>query len=621
MKINRADDRILFHNRVLTTGRSGQAGKGNLYVAKFHTANKEGLEIISDFKNLPKDHKIAIQVATGNDEQNASTVPFSLSEVVGLKVNVPDTRQKVDEFVIGYNGLDEDSAIDVVEGEYQNHEIVLSDGLTNVYSANQETSFPFRIFRNKGETNQQAVERAVEYLQKLTFGDGNKLSDLVDISTVNSENEELTPDNSTPYNRWTLDLSSYTDTEVNIATGYNGGLLGFVKGAYNFKVVEDAPGQYSAVLPATVEEVDPLTIRTGSAEKNCECPNGYTSTETGYLYAIKTSDDKDTVTEALEDVSPKDLQEFNKDGDKKLYMFLVDETFDITEIDLVGAEIEELGHKDLYCTKEGSLEFSWVKGETCFAKTDTYTINIEHDECGNTHEDILKKIYGDGVTLVKTAGCQSKYSLDVITNIVCNECDPIYIDTFRSEAPEDFEGHRWKKVAKEYSKDALMGIRIKGKLFNSDLPDALFGKSKFFNESTRIFVNVDVCDEYTFNQEDLCASNTALTVLSTKTYLKNKGYDLVYLENEARRYFNDEKAKQSNMEQYFRNTESLVDLNAQYIIYNLQVRRVVNQGNSVAPKVESFNYLIPEKIGFQENIENLLNSLATASGIAPVKAL
>lgn len=622
MNINRGDDRFLFFNAVLKNGRSLNAGRGNLFAAKLHSANTDGLQIISDFKNLPKNEEIVLRVGAGDDKQDTSTVPFKLEDVIGLEVKAPSTVESVDDFVIGYNGLDEDTAINVIEGEYQNHEIVVSNGLTPYYSGNKDLVFPFKIFRKEGETNQEAVERAVDHLNNIEFGAGNKLSDIVKVSTVNSENEELTSQNADVYKNWTLDLTSYTNLEVQVATDYNAGLEGFIQGQYDFKVKEDGQGVFVAVVPEGITP-ESLKIKSGNVTQECDCPDGYTTTESGELYSIKVNDTQVNVENALTTASVdfKEMKAMAESETNKTYMFLVDDKFEVADVDLEGAQITYLGNIEEFCTTESEVEFDWIEGEECYASVEEYTITIPHDRCGEKHTGILKATYGESVEEVATAGCQTKYKLEVMTNIVCDECDPAFLEAFKSDAPLPYGEYKWKKENKEYSEDALMGIRITGKRFDSNMPQKFFGKSKFFRDSTTLQINTDVCNEYTFGQEDICAGDTALTVLSTKKTLENMGYDLAHFEKEARRYFQATPADTNALEQYFTGTESLIDLNAQYIVYTLKVRRAVNQGNNIAPKVEVFNYKIPQKIGFQKDVEELLNSIATSNGVSPVKAM
>lgn len=630
MNINRGDDRYLTYNKVIKEGRSFNKGKGNLMAVKFHTANKQGLEVISDFTNLPKDHKIAIQVAQdqavtdarGVDNRPASTVDFTLKDVMGVEVSVPSKVQAVDDFIIGYDGLDEDSALFVEEGSHKNFEIVVSGGQTDLYSASKENVFPFTISRAEGETMQEAVQRAVQDIKDMRFQDYNNLTDLIKVSTVDST--KTTPGaEATKQNFWHLDLRDSEDGAIRIATDYNENLLGYIQGDYDFPIKQTEDGKFVMVLPDTEATVEDFVIPTANATQDCECPEGYEPNTPGELYSIKSINNGNDVETAIAGVSPiaDSFQEVDSDGEYKMYMFLTEEEFDITEIDIPGIEVKHLGHTDQFCEKADAMTFTWVKGEECYITEEEYTIIVPHDRCGEKHLDVLQAEYGEGVEEVETANCATKYSLKVATNVLCEECSPILLGEFESEAPEAFGPYKWKKEAVEFDADALMGIRITGKEFNSNAPERYFGKMKFFNDSTRLSINTDVCDEYSYG-EDLCdGSETKLTVLSLATTLENKGYDLMYFENESRNYFYGRDPKANKMEQYFTGTESLLEPNAQYIVHTLKVQKTINQGNNIAPKVENFNYKFPSKFGHHADIEELLNKLAAANGKTPVKAL
>lgn len=60
-------------------------------------------------------------------------------------------------------------------------------------------------------------------------------------------------------------------------------------------------------------------------------------------------------------------------------------------------------------------------------------------------------------------GCKRVYSTLVPTNLVCEECSDIFLDTFYAEAPQEFDGVYWEEVATTFDEDAKMGIRIAGK--------------------------------------------------------------------------------------------------------------------------------------------------------------
>src|SRR5690606_15504394 len=67
------------------------------------------------------------------------------------------------------------------------------------------------------------------------------------------------------------------------------------------------------------------------------------------------------------------------------------------------------------------------------------------------------------VTQDSDIACQTTYQTEILTNIVCEECDPVFRDILNSEAPEDFEFVSWEKEEKTYSPTAKMGIRFRAK--------------------------------------------------------------------------------------------------------------------------------------------------------------
>ena len=72
------------------------------------------------------------------------------------------------------------------------------------------------------------------------------------------------------------------------------------------------------------------------------------------------------------------------------------------------------------------------------------------------------------IDLVATAaagGCKRTYSTSVVTNLVCEQCDDIFLQPFTAEAPENFEGIAWEEFVEAYDENAKMGVFVKGKPF------------------------------------------------------------------------------------------------------------------------------------------------------------
>ena len=69
------------------------------------------------------------------------------------------------------------------------------------------------------------------------------------------------------------------------------------------------------------------------------------------------------------------------------------------------------------------------------------------------------------VVVAKAGGCKRVYSTKVLTNIVCDQCDKIYLQPFYAEAPIDFQGVIWEAREGAFNSSALMGIFVKGKPF------------------------------------------------------------------------------------------------------------------------------------------------------------
>lgn len=228
----------------------------------------------------------------------------------------------------------------------------------------------------------------------------------------------------------------------------------------------------------------------------------------------------------------------------------------------------------------------------------------------------------DYVTTATTGGCQRVYSTYVTTNLVCEECDNIFLQPFYSEAPQPFEQVAWTKTEEVFNEDALMGIRLKGKPFNVLPTEQTRDQIPFYETSTRIksvsggyreFDYLNITPAY--NADELFA----ITRLSRAVDRDALGVMFYPLEEASRAHYLGEMREKNNL--FFKanaGEESLVNFNSQYVTYEITWR---DTGLSQAVGGRS-NITHAEKIvvefGYHDAIENLINKLAAKAGVETV---
>lgn len=125
---NKAFDRSFFviGGNVKTQGGSLNLAKGQFAVVDMSKTSPDGLQVVSTFAGSPKNQKnFALRCgiegkkptrSTSNKDE--SSMPFSINEVVSMRVSAPKlTEQIVDEVIIGYDGINPNSSFNFQTGD------------------------------------------------------------------------------------------------------------------------------------------------------------------------------------------------------------------------------------------------------------------------------------------------------------------------------------------------------------------------------------------------------------------------------------------------------------------------------------------------------------------------
>lgn len=734
---------FLVNGNVQTAGGTKNLAKGQFAIIESGTATANGAKVVSNFAGASPKTKYELRLGnqklpnTRTSAQNSkpkSSIGFRLSDIVDYYVSAPKTmEQKFDDFIIGYDGINPDTALDFQPTDPGDElqttvlDIKLSGAAVGILGQ-PESEYLFKIHfgAEEGQTNQEIVEKAVERAKAQLFPGGVPITDFVDITPVNSLNTSLT---GVPYTFYTLTVNDSGDS-ISLAE---------VQSQYpNYEVkFSDRSGNVSVytILAPTGTSLAAFSVPTElSFIKGCEdCPAGYEEYESGFIYAVSLEDDGADLSTTVDNLANAVPTSVTKEGQvmgKGLYKILL--TAELSDADkatfiasgapAATAEITLVGEVVAICFGDGATTIAWVAGETCYATVDTYTLQLKDTECGESRLAELQAAYPQltieegaptgnatqavtltgtsgtanisvagtpylatfNTTLTQTAtdfvtahaaailaatgtvvtantgvlsfahtatefpsisianasltlngtvaaidyvvtadagGCQRVYTTQVLTDVVCEECDPIFSDLFISEAPDQYDWVSWVKFAPTYSDAALMGIRITGKPIILDPEEWNRDWVPFYETSARIEVAGGYTEEVNVSWPQY-NQYFAVKILSRAEDRDHLGGNLTEKEEESRIFFdNVTPHRKNNFAMAILGEESAIqDLRAQYVGYSITVDDSSHSQGRGTRLDQSITYTMFTPVGLHQPLEDLLNSLCSRAGLEPQQA-
>ena len=715
---------FLLDGLVKTSGGSKNLAKGQFAIVS-NEPTQNGAKVIGDFLGLPKNTPLKLRVGRfDNSRYRSTTAPyyetsyFTVDDVLSVKANFPKfTTQTFDKLVVGFDGIDESTAIELEEGQTTVLDVIISGDPVSVQTGKCEYVVKMHFGREVGETNQEAVERLVERLQGFKLPFGTLLTDLIEIKVVNSATGGLI---GVPYTFSTLKVSDDGSSNA----------LAIVQSQYDYKVaLTDRDGMistYTILHPSSVALADYSHTVIDVAVKGCEnCLAGYDTLAGGFAYSVSIVDGganlsttvdnlagyvADTIVwgGSVDGVGTYTLVTSAKLTDAQKATFLAASTVKAT------AEITFLGSIAQLCEDSTTTTATWVAGQTCYASTDAYQIQLADDACegsvltalqanypnlvieagaptGNATqtvtlstdaaitivvngEDYVTADAGtttqtatafvtahaaailaatglavtsntniitfageadsfpvitaasqtvgaiDYVSVATTGGCQRVYTTQVVTDIVCDECDEMFIQDFKSKAPEDFNFTSWTKVdLDEPSEDAKMGILLKGKPFIMTPTEVTRDSVPFYETSTRIEVAGGYIEEENENFQPVYKNIFNVKRLEIARDRDALGYNFLPLEEMSRAHFLGEMRHEDNLyAQGILGEESVLKFKKQYVTYELTVKdNKFSQGVGRSSDM-GHTFLLFAELGYQDALETLLNKLAAKAGVEGV---
>ena len=756
MGLNKAFDRSFFliGGNVKTSGGSINLAKGEFAAVNLSQTTQNGVAIVSSFAGVPKDKKdFALRVGIEDKKPNRSysnksqsTMPFSLNDVVDLKVSAPtQTEQSVDEVVLGWDGITPGSEFKFQKGdayfrlflELKGDAIGYRGGKGNMEQIAINVEVPECDPFNNCEACDECesvdckaiVTEAIERLRRKQLTGGNLVEEFIDITPVfdcdNAATAALVP-----YVYYTLEVC---DTGTDAAKA-------LVEAQYDAPVIRiDRRGStstYQILLPGSEGAPADYVQSIASLIKDCEdCPAGYVEVPGGFLYAITLEDDGTDQTAFIEAQLPVVIGTAIKSGnDNGVGFYTAVSTSALTQAQInafivaangaaVGEPTVELvGIVSDICTNGDLTPTGWVVGDTCNAVEEEWSIILPDNKCG---EDRLAELEGayqnltitiadsdsstreleitggsagtstvtiDGVVytinwntdapttatgffndeaanilaaagvtvtddgagtltfsglttiidaiiftqtdvdgtlaasvaIPERAGCQTKYITSVLSNIVCDECDPIYLDFYVTEAPESYDEIEW--VEEDNSDTApsgncKCGIRFKAKSFIIDSDESLRDITGFVETSTQIRVAAGYPEEIREGIGIIPKGVYEGKYLSRWVPRTHLAGNLRNMESEGRMYFQGLPYRKDYLGRLLRGeTSNMEDQIAQYIQYTVTVQNGTYSQGFARRHSDNINYHFFVEVGRQNDLENILNDLAANAGVSPVAA-
>ena len=160
---------------VLEDGYDGNLAKGQLAVVKNKAVKGRGKEVISDFDGMTQKDLIALEIGevTTPSKQRTVEVPykstgfFPIGSIVDIKAYAPsNVTLKVDHLEIGYDGINDSTALFIPEGKSAVMDIVVEGLVASMFFGQESYIIQKRAYRAEGESMQEVVRRLVKELNE-----------------------------------------------------------------------------------------------------------------------------------------------------------------------------------------------------------------------------------------------------------------------------------------------------------------------------------------------------------------------------------------------------------------------------------------------------------------------
>jgi hypothetical protein len=643
---------------VSTSGGSTRIAKGQIgLVDKGGVPTAAGMPVVTSVTPIATDRNrlyelrlgIAPLTPTRSQSNKAySTVPFKLSEIVDVHVNYPKMGVSVDEFLIGYDGINANSALVMNNGDNEVIDITLfgeAIGMLGYPEAKVTVKLYLEAPNTGTFTMHEIVEKGVERLKDVTLVGGVSILNYIDITPVNSTNPTLA----------TLQLNDVPSTFYRLTVKDKGNhtALGLVQAQYPTLVVKResyVPGAGEAGVSTYVVignglPADYSLSVAALADANCDgTPELTTTTSTiawvagatcaaiqeTFTLQLKDDDCGNNKLAAVKAAYPElnilvDTASANWTQTGTVAGLTTGETLSIV---LGGVTYNTAG---IFATDIATTITNWVAGNAAAilaatgatvakgtGNTIVFTDLSEGFNIAAAANSTFTLTLGNltNVGTATTGACQTVYRAIVTSGVVCEECSPILRDLFVVSAPAPFQGIHWVQAPVTYSSTALMGIRLKGKVnifaggeeYRDELP--------FVYSSTRLSIANAAPGMVSESFNVGTNGRFAVKLMSIATEPEAVGGQFYDMEERTRVYFeNRQRLAGNNFGKLVLGQESHLKPLSQYVDYVVSVRTNRFAQSFSGEVVENFDYHILVEVGKASGVHSLLTTLAAGNGI------
>lgn len=425
-------DFFVLDGKTITSGGSLNVTNGVLAIVSEDPKDltQNGRKILSSFSGLSKDKAFSfllgsqdLPVSLNTTNKAYASQAFKLSDVVDFRVDAPNqTGLTVDDFILGYNGK---AGTEIVIGERTSTSIDITLSGAPIYNlgyAEGKTTVKLELHHpyldedgncidceNGTVTMQEIVEKAAEKFNNTLLLGQVPITDYVDLSVVNSENEDLV---GTDYRYFTLTLTDAGDQSA----------LARVQAQYpTYKVTAtnaaDLSSTYTILAPADTTLADYTSLPPASKIKGCDtCPAGYSTIAAGFVYSIAIEDDGASLVTTVDDLPGYVASSAVKIGTSQAGVgtYTVVVTAELTDAQITTfraisapastAVFDLAGEVNAVCKNATVTSTAWVAGtEVCTAVAKPFTITVKDDVCGDNVLEALQEEYPNLTIAVDTA--------------------------------------------------------------------------------------------------------------------------------------------------------------------------------------------------------------------------
>ena len=642
---------VVNDGQVMTNGYSTRLAKGQFgIVDKGGSPTALGMPVVNSFSTTPKNRlfelKLGIAPLTPTRSQSNkaySSMPFKLSEIVDIKVNAPQVGITVDEFIIGYDGINADTALVLTNGDNEVIDITLSGeaiGMLGYPGATVTVKLHLEAPNTGTFTMHEIVEKAVLRLKDITLVGGVPITEYLTITPVNSTNTT------------SVLGQAHQFFTLKVQDNGNHSALGLVQAAYPDHLVKREsyiPGTANAgvstyVILAPVgttlsdfEQV--LTTQDGDCG-NPDCTTstneiswsaGDTCVAKPKVFTLQLGDDCNGSRLGEVQDANQDLNVFiDSDADYQDTVYLDGSTGSI--IVTLGSTSYTTNYNtslsqtaDDFVTNHAAailaatgLVVTSPGSELLFVGSQAAVSSIVASGTLNDGTDGISQQEGTQVTGV---ACQTVYKTVVFSEVVCEECSPLLRDLFVSDAPVPVGFVHWTEEATVYDEEALMGIFIKSKVNILAGSEEYRDSLPFVYSSTRLSIANQAPGMVTESFSMGTNGRFNVKLLSIATEPEAMGGQFYDMEERTRVYFeNRQRLAGNNYGKLVLGQESHLKPLTQYVDYVIRIRTTRFAQSFSGEVVENFDYHILVDACNYGAVQGLINNLADDANLDRVYA-